>query len=582
MPNRHPYLVNKTFKSYLFATVLTSMALSLCVVINGVIVGNLLGTDALSAVNLSAPVMQLCTTFFLWINVGGAILMTIAMGRQKIEEVNQIFSLSMVLNVVFALVIVLVGLFFLDETVHLLCTNPSLQPLVKEYVGIILLTAPVYIILPGLCVYVCTDSNPKLALLALITANVVNIGLNILFILVFSWGIRSASIATAIGFGVGIVIAATHFFKKERMIHFGKLALRHHTGRILLMGLPFALASVLLTVRLLSVNNIILHTLGVSGITVFAVCLNLLMISSLFISGMVQTMQPVASVLYGTEDFKGVRVTIKAAIKTLSICLLSFGVLLMFFPGFVASLFGLSDTAILTQARFAIRIFAFCIPVFGLNYLIMTVFQLSGRHNFSIIVSCLQALMVIPVMLAATLVNNEGLIWFSFVIGEILVFGIIVIISQNIRRNQSYLSPITLINTAQQDESVLDFSIQGDTNQLEKFSSTINTFLLEKNMSQRCKNAIEMCGEELIINIMQHGFLNKKTHCIAVRLRLLSDKALLCITNDGVAFDPVKYNPAGLGLLLVRKLCTNIQYARSLNQNVVVVECHYYSVTYKL
>jgi len=572
MTKRHPYLINKTFKSYLFATVLASMSLSLGVVINGIIVGNLLGPAALSALNLSAPIMQFFNALYLLVNVGGAILIATAIGKRKFEEVNQIFSLSMALNLAIGIVAIIAGIFFLDELVRLLCSNSVLQPLVKEYARIILFTAPVYLVLPGLCVYVRTDSNPKLASIALITANLVNLGLTILFISVFSMGIQGASLATGIGFITGIAIVSSHLLKKERMIHFVKPLFSKRTGILLLTGLPLALASVLLTVRLLSVNHIVLHSLGASGISILAVCFNLLMISAMFISGTVQTMQPIASVLFGSEDYKGVRITIKAALKTLAICLLSLLVLLLIVPGIFASLFGLSESALLAQSRIAIRLFAFSIPLFGLNYLTMAVFQLSRRNNFSILVSCIQALMVIPVMLAAAFLNNEALIWLSFFIGELIVFGIIWMISNAVRRKKAQLSAIFLIDTPQEDGMLLDFSVQSDIAKIGEFTAAVHQFLLQKEMDKRSKNAIEVCGEELVLNIMQHALAHKKHHYIDVRLRLQPNKALLCITDDGPPFDPIKYDRSGIGLLLVKKLCSNIQYSRSLNRNVVVVE----------
>jgi len=572
MIKRHPYLINKTFKSYLFATILASISLSLGVAINSVIVGNLLGPAAFSALNLSVPVIQFFNALYLLVNVGGAILIATAIGKRKFEEVNHFFSLSMVFNLAIGIVVIISGIFFLDELVRLLCSNNALQPLVKEYVRIILFTAPVYLVLPGLCVYVRTDSNPKLASIALIVANLVNLGLTILFISVFSMGIQGASLATAIGFITGIAIASSHFLKKERMIHFVKPLLSKRTGILLLTGLPLALASVLLTVRLLSVNHIVLHSLGASGISILAVCFNILMISSMFISGTVQTMQPIASVLLGSEDYKGVRMTVKAALKTLAVCLLSLLLLLLIVPEIFTSLFGLSGSALLAQSRIAIRLFAFCIPLFGLNYLIMAVFQLSGRNNLSILVSCTQALMVIPIMLAAVFLNNEILIWLSFLIGELIVFSIIWIISNAVRRKKAQLSAIFLIDTPQENDTLLDFSVQSDIAKIGEFTASVHQFLLQKEMDKRSKNAIEVCGEELVLNIMQHALAHKKHRYIDIRLRLQPNKALLCITDDGPPFDPIKYDHSGIGLLLVKKLCTNIQYSRSLNRNVVVVE----------
>ena len=569
---RNPYLINRTFKTYFIAAMLSSMALSLGVVVDGVIVGNLLGPDALSAVNLAAPVMQLFTAIYQLINVGGVILSAMAIGKQKFDEVHRIFSLSMAFNVTVGFLSVFAGLFFLDDIVRLLCSSIELQPLVKEYVGIVLWSSPVYIILPGLCEYLCADSNPKLASVALIVANVVNLGLDVLFISVFSLGVFSAALATGIGFLVGLCIASTHFLKKERILHIVKPAFKQKTARLLLTGLPLAMASILLTIRLLSVNNIILYSLGAAGISILSVCFNLLMIATMFVGGTVQTIQPIAGVLYGSEDFKGVRMAVRTAVKTMTVCLMLFLILLSIAPGFLSSLFGLSGTALIVQARPAIRLFALSIPLFGLNYLLMAIFQLGGRNKFSILVSCLQALMVIPVMLLATLSNHEALIWLSFALGELLVLGMIVVASQKVRRKQPRLSFVTLIDAPQQDGSFLDFSLLSEPDNIGALNDTVHQFLLEKTVDKRCANAVAVCAEELTLNIMQHAYVKGNKHYVDIRLRLLPDKALLCITDDGIPFDPVKYDPSGIGLLLVRKLCSHIQYSRTLHQNVVIVE----------
>jgi Na+-driven multidrug efflux pump len=220
MPQRNPYLVHQTFKSYLFANILTSMALSLGVMISSIIVGNLLGPNALSAINLSQPFVQLLSALTVLINMGGAMLMAMAIGKQKYEEANRIFLLSMSLNIVVSILLVALGIFFLDEVVRLLCNDVALQPLVKEYVYVMILSSPAYLILMGLCMYIRTDSNPNLVSWSVIIANIVNIALAILFIKVFSWGIKSASLATVIGFIVGIGVISTHFLKKDRLLHF--------------------------------------------------------------------------------------------------------------------------------------------------------------------------------------------------------------------------------------------------------------------------------------------------------------------------------------------------------------------------
>jgi anti-sigma regulatory factor (Ser/Thr protein kinase) len=261
--------------------------------------------------------------------------------------------------------------------------------------------------------------------------------------------------------------------------------------------------------------------------------------------------------------------TTRDAFKTLSISLFSYAILLMIFPGFFASLFGLSDPSFMAQAKAGIRLFAVSEPLFALNYLIIVIFQLSKRNHFSILISCVQALMVIPLLLFAASINNETLMWLSFAIAQIFVFGIVWLLSIMARRKQPQLAPITLIDAPAHDEAILDFSVPCDPTKIGELMDTMHHFLQGKNLTPRCNNAIEICGEELVLNIMQHSFHNNKARYIDIRLRLQADKALLCVTDDGIPFDPIKYDSTGIGLMLVKKLCSEIQYARTLNQNVV-------------
>ncbi len=569
---RHSYLVHKAFRSYLFATILASMSLSLGTVVAGIIVGRLLGAQSLSAVNLSAPVMQLFNATYLLFNIGGTILVAMAIGKGNRKEVTSVFSLSMLLNLVVGIVFILLGLCFINPVVDFLCSNETLKPLVKEFSRILLLGAPIFLVLPGICAYVKTDSNPRLASIALIAANVICLILNIVFIKYFHWGLKGAALATTIGFFIGILIAGTHFLRPNRQLSFDIKIQFSKMLPLLAAGLPLAVSSVLLMVRILSVNSIILENLGVVGISILSVCFNLLMLASMFVSGTVQTMLPVSATLYGTQDYEGVRFAIKAAMKTLSICLLSlFGILFMF-PLTFALLFGINDPAILEKASSAIRLFAISIPLFGLNYLLMAIYQLISKNKLATFVSAAQALMVIPLLLIASCFVNDTLYWITFAVGELLVFFLVVLIAGRIRKKEPQRSPVILVDYTVDNENVLDVSIESEKKYLSELMESIHQFLVRENVDDQLRNSIEICCEEIVLNILQHGYTDKHKHFIDVKLKLGEKEHWLYIKDDGQPFDPVKYDQqTGIGLLLVRKLCSSIQYNLVMNQNFTTI-----------
>lgn len=570
---RNPYLARRAFKSYLFSTLLASMAISMGVVIDGIIVGNLLGSDALAAVNLASPLIQLLSAIYILISVGGGLLTAIAIGERKHAEIDAIFSLSILLSLAIGGIIAVVGgIFFSDTITGLLCSNAALFDLVHQFVRIVLLSAPIYLLLPGLCVYVRTDSNPQLASIALITANVFNILLDIVFIRFFDMGIAGASLATTIGYSCGILIVLSHFRKKERLLHFSKPAGIKTMFSIFIAGLPTALASFLMMIRLLAVNQIFLQQMGKTGITIISITFNILMIASIFNGGIAQTMQPIVGILRGSEDYRGGQIVVRTALKTLFLSLIGLTLLIFVFPQLFTSLFGLQDPTMLEVAIPALRIFSLSILLFGVNYLLMAMYQVSGRHKLSLIISCLQSPMVIPVLLLFVWTGNSDLLWYSFAISELLVFVIIYLVSERIRRKEKGLSALTLTPIPEDNEHILDFSIQAHKEGIEEMMQEIHLFLKQYNLSLQQTNTIELSCEELVLNIIQHGYSKQKEHYIDLKINALSDKILVCITDDGIPFNPINYtNDRGIGLLIVKGVCNSINYTRTMNQNVVTL-----------
>lgn len=74
MLERKGIIINQQFMKFFFPTILMTMALSLSTVIDGIIVGNILGPDALAAVNLVLPITLLFNSVYVLIGVGGSIV----------------------------------------------------------------------------------------------------------------------------------------------------------------------------------------------------------------------------------------------------------------------------------------------------------------------------------------------------------------------------------------------------------------------------------------------------------------------------------------------------------------------------
>lgn len=103
----------------------------------------------------------------------------------------------------------------------------------------------------------------------------------------------------------------------------------------------------------------------------------------MFIGGTSQTIQPIGGALYGLKDRRGVDLVIRVAAKFLLSALAVLVVVVFFFPQLFTTLFGLTDPALAKAAAPALRIFSFSLLLYGINYLLMIIYQVFGHRCLS-------------------------------------------------------------------------------------------------------------------------------------------------------------------------------------------------------
>lgn len=414
--------INKQFYNYLWAYVLVALSGCLGNVVDGIIVGNLISADGVSAINLSKPINQFIFTLHLLINAGAGMLVGYALGQKDIPLARRYFSFSLTLSVGIGLLLALFGgVFFIDATTRLLCSNEQILPLARDYAQVLLLGNPAFILMWGLSTMVGVDGQPKLVSLAVIIDNVVNLCLDIVFIQWFDWGITGSSAATVVGHLVGIAILLTHWRKPEHrrlqwsLANFQSSILK----KIISQGAPLAVASISLTLLLLSANRIVLSTLGQAGIFAFAVCMNLLQVYNLFLSGTCQTLQSLGAIQVGRRDAEGLRIVMRKSFRFITVAMAVTCLFVWLDPEAIAALFGADHPDYIAETDDALRIFALSFIPFCYIYVLMIVYKLYGHHHMALFISFALSLTVIPVMWVISK-QVPGLLWYSYLIAYLL------------------------------------------------------------------------------------------------------------------------------------------------------------------
>ncbi len=565
MTERNPYLVNKAFRSYLVSTILSTMAVSLGSMLGGIVVGNVLGTTELGAVNVMMPIIQLLAALNALINIGGATVMAIHVGRGDEGSARGIFTKSMILSLVVSVAIAVLGVAFIDPIMSVLCSDEALRPVAQDYGILVFAMSPLYILMPGIGTFVRTDNAPRLATVAFLGSNVVMLALGFVLMEYTGMGLTGFAVSTAVGYVAGIAILAVHFVRPGRAIGIGHGPVT--AAEMLYMGSPTALAMGLIMVNMLGINMLVLDAMGEDGMAVRSVCLNIQMISSIFVSGISQTLQPVGGALFGARDIGGMRTVVRTASVFLMAVAVVITVLAIAVPGMFLTLYGVNDAGLHDEAVADIRLFAPYLLFQAANYMVMVMYQVFGNKPLSLSISIMECFFILALAYALCPVD-DSLVWASFGIGEALVSVAILAVSLVMRRRDPGLSGIALLRVPEGEYA--GFSVRADASDLDDVLGDVSGFLHDAGVDGETAGRAESCCGE-VLRRMSEG-LGPDTRGYMDLVLMASDGGLTVTARSaGGQNDPLGYAGNGMPEMVADGRCGSAKYTRAINQNNVIM-----------
>jgi Na+-driven multidrug efflux pump len=325
---------NTEFNRFLWSSILIALSACLGNVVDSIIVGNLIGEDGVSAINLSKPLIQFMFTVSMLLSTGASMLVGMQLGKKDYRRAAQLFTLSTLGCLVFGLLLTVCGLGFTDTVTGWLCSNEQLFGGTRDYLFPLLVGAPTYMLSWALSNMVGVDGSPRLVSVAILVDNAVNLSCDIVFIKWLGWGIEGSSTATVVGHIVGIAILCRHFYYESAKLKLTSQLkpVASQLWQMVSQGAPLALASISLTALLYCANTIVLDSLGRAGIFAFSVCMNILYIYNLFLSGTCRTIQSLGSIQVGRGDNAAFRLVISKSFRFITVAMLITCALVWIFP----------------------------------------------------------------------------------------------------------------------------------------------------------------------------------------------------------------------------------------------------------
>lgn len=563
---RNSYLVTRAFRSFLFASLMTVAASQMGAFVDGLMVTWFINDAAMSAINIAMPVLQLFFSLCLLLGVGGTLLAGKAIGAHDRPKASHIFSLSVVSAVAVGLFLGVIGIIFFDPIVNMLCPDDSIVSYAGQYMAITIPSDPFYMLMIVLQMFVALDGEPKRVTIAVTTCIAVNLVLDYLFIAIFGWGMTGAAAATVISYLPAIAILLGHFRRKESL-RFNMVKQFRELPAIMRNGAPSGFTGLLMSVQIFICNIVAINYLGTAGVIVFAVCMYLLRLSMIILTGSIDSFQPVAAILAGSGDNKGVAMVMGKAYGFLGVSLAIYAGIMILFPQWIGSLFSISDAATMDVVHIAIPAFAFNVIFQCLIGLLIPIYQVYGNTHQAMVVSIGQPLlpMIFFWIMAAVGANA----WWGFVIGQVVL---LILLLPSVLNRKGGRMPFFLIPTESADK-VFDTSIVPNIQDAGTQLIDVDKWLQKNGTDKSLRFRIDVSCEEILKNIIEHaGKIDRKVPSVDVRISIANDEVTAVIHDPGSPFNPVEQDPkTGMGLLIAKKSCDSMKYEYLFHQNILTM-----------
>lgn len=414
--------VKKLLWQYALPAIIGTMVNSLYNIIDRIFIGHWVGDEALSALGLVLPIMNLTAAVGMLVGAGSASRISISLGENDKETAEKIAGTSFLMTLVLSGITIAFILFFLKPILYFAGASDATYPYARDFL---------VIFLPGnLFLSLCFNFNnmmrasgyPFKAMITMLISVLANIVLAPIFIKWCGWGIKGAAAATFGAMVIGFVFVMHHFMNRNSFIRLRLKNIRPDK-KIIMSVASIGLSPFSMQVAASAVVFFIIAQLrrysgddshaGDIAIGAFTIANTLVMLIVMLVIGLTQGMQPIVGYNYGAKNHKRVKDTLLYTIKV-GVGFTAFGFALgVFFPQIFVKIFGPGEL-LAEEASTALRYIVLAFPFVGFQIVVSNFFQSIGMAGKAIFLSLMrQFIFLIPLLFFMPQFLGINGIWLS-------------------------------------------------------------------------------------------------------------------------------------------------------------------------
>lgn len=357
--------IGKLLLKFSVPCVMSMLVSALYNIVDQIFIGQGVGYLGNAATTVVYPFTVIALAIALLIGDGCASLFSLSLGKGDKEAAHRSVGNCIGLLVMISLLLTLLGFLFEEQILGLFGVTEACHDYARQYMDIILMGIPFYMITSGLNGAIRADGSPAYAMIATVLGAVINLILDPIAIFGLGMGVRGAAIATIIGQIVTCLMSAL-YFRKTKAFRLNKSSFIPNGGiirKICALGVSSFIIQLAIVIVMAVANNLI-AVYGPSSeygadipLSVIGIVMKVFAIVIAFAVGIAVGGQPIVGYNYGAKDygrvFKTYKLIVIANVVIGGISMLLFE----FCPQAITAIFGSESELYNQYAYLCFRVF---------------------------------------------------------------------------------------------------------------------------------------------------------------------------------------------------------------------------------
>ncbi len=393
--------IAKSVWSLALPTIIGMLIMALYNIIDTFFIGQTNDPLQVAAVSLSMPIFMMLMSLGNLFGVGASSCISRKLGEKEFDIIKNISSTALYTAILAGLLVIVLGLIFLENLAFMLGANELTIGFVKGYLAITLLGAPFILCSLALTHIIRSEGNAKTAMRGMLLSTIINIILDPIFIFVLNLGVVGAALATTVANIVSFIFYIVMIIKNKESyldLHFRYFTLKSNIlQNVLSIGFPASVTSLLTSISTI-IYNLCLTPYGDEAVASMGIVMKITLMYMMVFMGMSAGVQALFGYCYGARNYKKLKAVFIYSIKSSIVIGLCFCITLYLASSIVIGVF-IDDESILYFGTKMLRAQIFSAPTLGIIYLSMSLIQATGKSLSALVLSSLrQGVFFIPII----------------------------------------------------------------------------------------------------------------------------------------------------------------------------------------